>query len=101
MAPSPNGRDGRGRFTAGNRGGPGNPHAKRIGQLRASLLSSVTPKDISEIVRKLVALAKAGDVRAVREVMDRTLGRPIEADLIERLEELEALASSLREGPRS
>ena len=98
MAPSPNGRDGKGRFTAGNAGGPGNPHAKRIGQLRSALLTAVTAKDISAIVRELVARAKAGDVRAIREVFDRTLGRPLEADLIERLEQLETLAASLREG---
>ena len=93
--PSPNGRDGRGRFAPGWRGGPGNPHAKRVGELRSALLAAVTPEDMATIVGKLVELAKAGDVRAIREVMDRTLGKPIEADLIERLEQLEAIAGEM------
>jgi hypothetical protein len=36
--------------------------------------------------------AKGGDVRAAKEVIDRCLGRPVEADLIERIEHLELLA---------
>ncbi len=94
--PSPNGRDGQGRFTPGNPGGPGNPHAKRIGELRAAVLGAVGPEDMTAIVGKLVELARAGDVRAIREVLDRTLGKPVEADLIERLERLEATADQLR-----
>jgi len=35
-------------------------------------------------------MAKTGDVQAVREILNRTLGRPVEADVIERLERLEA-----------
>ena len=40
--------------------------------------------------RRLVELAKGGDVRAIKEVFDRTLGRPQEPDFIERLEAIEA-----------
>ena len=36
-------------------------------------------------------LAKAGDVQAAKEILLRTLGRPTEADLLERLERLEEL----------
>lgn len=96
--PSPNGRDGRGRFAAGNPGGPGNPYAKRVGELRAALVEAVSAEDMRAIVGKLVEEAKAGDVRAIRELLDRTLGRPVEADLIERIEALEAVAAQLREG---
>ncbi len=42
------------------------------------------------IAAKLVTLAKGGDVRAVKELFDRTLGRSQEADLVERIERLEA-----------
>ena len=92
-SPSPNGsngRDARGRFAAGNAGGPGNPHAHHVGQLRSPLLAAVTEKDMRAIAAKLVTLAKGGDVRAIRELFDRTLGRSQEADLVERIERLEA-----------
>jgi hypothetical protein len=45
---------------------------------------------MAAIARKLIDMAKGGDVAAIRELLTRTLGRPIEADLIERLERLEA-----------
>ena len=32
------GRDASGRFTRGNKGGPGNPFARQVGQLRKALL---------------------------------------------------------------
>ena len=89
-APSPNGRDGRGRFAAGWKGGPGNPHAAQVARLRAEMLNAVTPDDMRAIVSRLVELAKGGDVRAIKEVLDRTLGRPQEPDFIERLEAIEA-----------
>ena len=90
-APSPNGRDGRGRFAPGWKGGPGNPHAAQVARLRAEMLDAVTPDDMRAIVSRLVELARGSDVRAIKEVLDRTLGRPQEPDFIERLEALEAL----------
>jgi ribosomal protein L17 len=85
----PNGRDKHGRFIAGNRIAIGNPHAKRVAQLRSSLLKSVSRDDVKEIVRKLVSLAKEGDTVAARILFDRILGRPIESDLLARIEDLE------------
>jgi hypothetical protein len=96
--PSPNGRDAQGRFRPGWGGGPGNPHARAVGELRTALLTTVTADDISAIVRVLIEQAKAGEIRAIREVLDRTLGRPIEADLLERLAELETLAAEIAAG---
>jgi hypothetical protein len=84
-----NGRDDRGRFLPGNPGGPGNPLAARVSKLRSALLNAVTEDDVKEIVRKLVSLAKSGDTVAARILFDRVLGRPIESDLIARIEELE------------
>ena len=89
----PNGRDERGRFAPGNVGGPGNPHAKQVGKLRSAMLAAVSDKEMKAVVKKLVELAKCGNVPAAREVLDRCLGRPVEADLLERLEELEELLS--------
>ena len=89
----PNGRDEHGRFAPGNVGGPGNPHAKQVGKLRSAMLAAVSDKEMKAVVKKLVELAKSGNVPAAREVLDRCLGRPVEADLLERLEELEELLS--------
>ena len=86
-----NGRDAHGRFAKGNPGGRGNPHAAHVGQLRSALMAAVKPKDIRAVAARLVQMAKDGDVRAIKELLDRTLGRPQEADMIERLERLEEL----------
>jgi hypothetical protein len=83
------GRAAGGRFAPGNPGGPGNPYAKAIGQLRSALLAAVTPDVIHAIIACLVEEAKRGNVAAAREVLDRCLGRPVEADLLIRLEALE------------
>jgi len=78
--PSPNrvngnGRGPNGRFAKGNPGGPGNPHANRTARLRAMLLDTVSDDDFRAVVAKLVAMAKAGDLVAIRELLDRTLGK--------------------------
>ena len=54
------------------------------------MLEAVTPADMRALVSMLVRLAKEGNVVAAREVLDRCVGRPLEADLLERLEALEA-----------
>lgn len=101
--PSPNGsvgqRDASGRFARGNAGGPGNPYAKQVGALRSAMIGAVTPDDLAAVMAKLVTLAKAGSVPAIREVLDRTLGKPVQADLIERIEELERLVAAKAEAP--
>ena len=75
LMPSPNGRTARGRFAPGNPGGPGNPYAKRVADLRAALLESVTEADIRAVARALVKRAKAGEVPAIRELLDRLVGK--------------------------
>ena len=40
------GRDVKGRFAAGNAGGPGNPFARQTAQLRAALVQRVTSEDM-------------------------------------------------------
>ena len=82
-------RDSSGRFTAGNSGGPGNPYAKRVGQLRSALLEAVTADDLQAVITAIVQKAKEGDIAAARILLDRCLGPPIAADVLERIEALE------------
>lgn len=97
-SPSPNGSNGDrgagGRFAKGNPGGPGNPYAKRASDLRSAMIKAVSLRDMRAIVKKLVEQAKAGNVPAAKEVLERCLGKPQEADLIERIEQLEELLSN-------
>ena len=72
---SPNGRTARGRFAQGNPGGPGNPYARRTAALRSALLDAVTEQDIRAVARALVKRAKAGEIPAIRELLDRLLGK--------------------------
>lgn len=90
------GRTPGGRFAPGNAGGPGNPHAATVAKLRAAILAAVTPEDIDGIIRALVHRAKGGDMAAIRELLDRAIGRPTDADLAERIERLERAAEELR-----
>jgi hypothetical protein len=91
--PSTNGRTPRGQFAKGNLGGPGNPYAKRVAWLRQALLDAVSADDIRAIVMILVARAKDGDMAAIRELLDRLIGKasPPQDDSIE-LEPLQSLS---------
>lgn len=82
LGPFGDGRDDRGRFIAGNRGGPGNPHARQVAALRAGLLQAAKVEDAQKVLRKLLELALGGNVLACREFLDRTCGRvqPTDAD---------------------
>ena len=71
-----NGRDKQGRFIVGNKGGPGNPHAKQVALLRAALLSAVTPEDLHDVIRVLIEKALSGNVSAIKELLDRLYGKP-------------------------
>ena len=96
MLPSINGviggRDAGGRFTKGNRGGPGNPHVKRAQRLRAALLKTVTPVRMARVVEKLLQAAEGGDIQAARLVIERCLGPATAIDLVAQVEELERLS---------
>jgi hypothetical protein len=93
-----NGKDPQGKFAPGNKYGRGNPHAARVSKLRAALLKAVKPTDIKAVIKKLLEQAKGGDADAMKELLDRSIGRPVETDLIERLERLEQLLEETRKG---
>src|SRR5262245_45165203 len=68
-------RDAKGRFAVGNKAGRGNPLNRHAHRLRYALLAAVKREDIREVVRALVEKAKGGDVAAIKELLDRCLGR--------------------------
>jgi hypothetical protein len=43
------------------------------------MLEAVTDDDLRDIIRTLVEQAKGGNVPAAREVLDRLLGKPVQA----------------------
>lgn len=78
-----------GKFAKGNKLGRGNPLAGRAARIRATLLKELKPADAKEIGAMLIVMAKAGDMAAIRELLDRTIGKPAQVELLERIEALE------------
>jgi hypothetical protein len=72
-------RDPRGRFVQGNKGGPGNPFARRMAQFRKVVLDAVTDEDIEAAARKLIEQARAGDLAAIRILFSYAIGKPTAA----------------------
>lgn len=95
--PTPNGpqtgRDPSGRFSKGNSGGPGNPYAAEVGKRRARLMKAIKDKDIDQavkVLREVMTSGKDSDrLTAAKLLLDRALGPIVEADLVDRLEQLE------------
>ena len=85
-----NGRDSSGRFSAGNSAARGNPHARKVAELRSALLAAVSTDELAAMVRSLVDAAKSGDVQAAKVLFDRVLGPAVALDVMERLDALEA-----------
>ena len=82
----PAGRDKRGRFAAGNAGGPGNPFARQTAALRQALLDAVTAEDMQAVARALIESARQGNVQAAKVLLGYTIGKPApppEPDLLD------------------
>jgi len=69
--------DARGRFTRGNRGGPGNPFAHRVADLRAAFLDALTPEDMRAVALALLLKARSGDLTAAKLLLQYSLGKPV------------------------
>jgi hypothetical protein len=74
-----NGRDARGRFIPGNKGGPGNPFARKVAELRKTLVNFVTEDDMKHIAFVLKMKAEAGDIDAMKLLCQYVIGKPTEA----------------------
>jgi HPt (histidine-containing phosphotransfer) domain-containing protein len=84
------GRDGRGRFTKGNghefaKGQSGNPHGRpksttisdALRKRLAETIESADGKTVAELLAdRLLLSARAGNLKAIREIADRAEGRP-------------------------
>jgi len=83
-SPSKNGNNGgrdasTGRFTPGNPGGPGNPYARATAAFRSVMLETITEADIKAVVKILIKSARSGESWAIRELLDRTIGKATQA----------------------
>ena len=73
-----------GRFLPGhNMPGPGNPGQKRMAEIRGIMLEVVTPADMTEMIRKIVSMAKRGDLTATKLLLDRLFGKPPQSMTLE------------------
>ena len=73
------GRDRKGKFVKGWKGGPGNPFARKVAKLRAALLDAVGEDDVAAVARKLVLKARGGNTEAAKLLLSYVVGRPAEA----------------------
>jgi hypothetical protein len=70
------GRDASGRFTAGNKGGPGNPFARQAAALRVELVNFFNAERFKEIAFILYEKACRGDLAAIKLIYQYVLGKP-------------------------
>ena len=74
-----NQRDGKGRFIDGNTASSGNPYVRQLHDWRKAFYGAVTPADMKALAKVLLKQAKAGEPWAIKEVLDRMLGKPRQA----------------------
>jgi hypothetical protein len=72
-------RDAKGRFVKGNKGGPGNPFARQVALLRATMVYCVPPERMARVVIALTEKAASGDVAAMKLFFQYLIGLPTEA----------------------
>jgi hypothetical protein len=74
-----NGRDASGRFAPGNPGGPGNPYARKVAELRKEMVNFVSVDDLKHVVFAIKMKAERGDVAAAKLLFQYVLGKPLPA----------------------
>jgi hypothetical protein len=67
--------DERGKFKKGNPGGPGNPNVRRLGEYQQAIREAVTLDDLKKVIQRVLSKAQAGDMMAVKELLDRVVGK--------------------------
>src|SRR5262245_60260032 len=79
-------RDSQGRFAKGNRGGVGNPFARQVAGFRAAILQAATHEDIKAITKKLIEMARQGNLAAAKLLLAYTCGKPEQTSDPDRLD---------------
>ena len=64
-----------GKFLPKNRAGKGNPHCKIVNDFRTVFLKTITPKDVEDMLKVILAQAIAGDTKSLTYLLDRSLGK--------------------------
>src|SRR5439155_5001787 len=73
------GRDAKGRFVKGNRGGPGNPYNRQVAEFRSHFLAASTPEIFQKAVEALIKKVIGGDIAALKLYFQYTMGKPADA----------------------
>lgn len=69
-----------------------------MAKLRCARLDAVTEDDIREVLAALIKEAKDGNVQAMKEFFNRTLGQAEAVDLLERISDLEIMLEQTSTG---
>ena len=75
----PNDRDAGGKFTKGNAGGPGNPHARACAKMLEIFRNSFSEDEMLQIFRMLYVKAVSGDIGAAKIILSYKIGKPLPA----------------------
>src|SRR5580704_9086695 len=75
----PKDRDGGGKFTKGNPGGPGNPHARACARMLEVFRNAISEDEMLQICRMLFVKAVGGDVSAAKIILSYKIGKPLPA----------------------
>ena len=70
-----------GRFVKGCKPGPGNPNVRNLASTRSRLILAVSDDDFDRVVKALFDAAERGERWAVKELLDRLLGKPETSNL--------------------
>ena len=75
----PKGRDTDGKYTKGNAGGPGNPHARACARMLQAFRDNITEEEMLQICRMLYVKAVGGDISAAKIILSYKIGKPLPA----------------------
>lgn len=75
-------------FSKGGKGGPGNPCSKQVNRFRIAIINAVTADDVRDIIKELVRQAKGGYLPAIKELLNRLIGKAPAFDTLHVIEQV-------------